>query len=135
MAALAKSGTPSLCTDTPCDANRIGPLLVGEDIGAGDACYVKSDGKWWKSNGAAGQTTAAEVDGYAPTAAKVAQRQTLTCYRNCNFRYGAALTPGARYFLSETVTGGLQTTVATSAQAKAIGFAVDDTRIRLVPTT
>jgi hypothetical protein len=55
--------------------------------------------------------------------------------RNCNFRYGAALTPGARYFLSETVTGGLQTTVATSAQAKAIGFAVDDTRIRLVPTT
>lgn len=134
MAVIAKVGTPSLCTDTPCDANRIGPLPVGENIAAGDPCYIKSDGKWWKSNGAAGQTTAAEVDGWAPTAALVAQRQTLTCYRNVNFRYGSGLTPGASYFLGEAATGTIQAPVATSAQTKPIAFAVDDTRIRVLTT-
>lgn len=123
-----------MCTPTPNDSCRIGPLPVGEDIAAGDACYIKSDGKWWRSNGAAGQTTAAEVDGWAPTAAKVAQRQNLTCYRDVNFRYGSGLTPGASFFLSEATLGALQAPVATSAQAKPIAVAIDDTRIRVRAT-
>lgn len=128
MAAVTKVGTPSLCTDTPCDANRLPPLLVGEDIAAGDACYIKSDGKIWKST-AASANAAAEVHGWAPAAAKVGGRQPLSLYTNVNFNYGSALTPGAYLYLSATTAGGLDTATSTNA-TKPIAFVVDATRIR-----
>lgn len=134
MAVIAKVGTPSLTTVEPCDANKLGPFIAGEDLAAGAPCYIKSDGKVWQSNGAAGQTTAAEVDGWTMQAVKVAQRQPVTIYRNVNIRYGTGLTPGASYFLGEAATGTIQAPVATSAQAKPIAFAIDDQRIRCLST-
>ncbi len=94
MAAVTKVGTPSLCTTTPCDANRLPPLLVGEDIAAGDPCYIKSDGKIWRSFDGGSLGTSAEVHGWAPVAAKVGGKQPLSLYRNVNMTYGSGLTPG-----------------------------------------
>jgi hypothetical protein len=54
MTAIAKSGTPSICTAAPPTNCSLSGLTAGEALGAGDACYIKtSDGKAYKSSGAA----------------------------------------------------------------------------------
>lgn len=128
MAALSKSGTPSLCTTNPGNECRISGLKAGEAIEAGDACYVKSDGKVWKSTGAAANA-AAVVDGFAAIAAPVGESCTL--YTDVNFRYGAGMTPGAPFYLSGTTAGGLDT-VASTGGTLPVAFAVDATRIHVM---
>jgi hypothetical protein len=127
MAAVAKVGTPSLTTDTPCDGNKLPPLFVGEDIGAGDPCCIKSDGKVWKALGTGTAGTTAEVDGWATLPAKVAQRQTISLYWNINLNYSTGMTPGTFLYLADA--GGVQTT-AGATQTKPIARVVDATRIR-----
>ena len=129
MADIAKSGTPSLATTLPGPENTIGGLLAGEAIAAGDACYVKSDGKIWRATGAAANA-AAVVNGFAAKAADSGAAVTLL--RDVTFHYGASLTPGARYYLSGATAGALADAASTGGTSP-IGFAVDTTRIRLVP--
>ena len=126
MAEIAKSGTPSLSTLTT-QVNSLAGLLAGEAIAAGDACYIKSDGKAWKSTGAAANA-AAEVHGFAAQAASVGEAVTL-CW-DVRFRYGAGLTPGTKLFLSGTVVGGLADAASTGG-TKPIAFVVDATRIHV----
>lgn len=127
MAEITKSGTPSLASLHP-DLNRLPSLVAGEDLGAGDACYISaSDGKVYKSTGAAA-TAPAKVRGYAPQAVKSGGQVSL--YYNVRFNYGAGLTPGANVFLSGTVAGGLADAASTGGVAP-IGFVVDATRIEL----
>lgn len=130
MSAVAKSGTPSLSTPNPADNCRVGPLVAGEAIAAGDACYVKSDGKAWLSTGAAANA-AAKVHGFAVEAVPAGAKVTL--YHDVNLRYGAGLTPGAAYFLSGTTAGGLDTAASTGGTLT-VAFAVDATRVRVVMT-
>ena len=40
MAELTKAGTPSVSTVSPLAANLLGGLRAGEDLAAGDACYI-----------------------------------------------------------------------------------------------
>jgi hypothetical protein len=128
MAEIAKSGTPSLSTLFPDPgSNKLPPLYAGEAIAAGDACYINSAGTVFRSNGTAANA-AAKVDGYAAIACSSGDAITLL-FQVC-FRYGAGLTPGARYFLSGTVLGGLADAASTGGTAP-IGFAVDATRIYL----
>lgn len=128
MAAVAKSGTPSLCSQTPGREHQISGLYAGEAIAAGDACYVKaSDGKVWLSTGAAANA-AAKVRGYAFAAASVGEAVTL--YFGVNFYYGAALTPGTDLFLSGTTPGGLVDAASTGGTAP-IGYVIDATRVHL----
>lgn len=127
MADIAKSGTPSLSTIGPIPgANKLPALAAGEDIAAGDACYVKSDGKIWRSDGSAADALA-KVDGFAPTACPTGE--VISLIFNVTFRYGASLTPGARVFLSAT-TGALADAASTGGTAP-IGFCVDTERIYL----
>jgi hypothetical protein len=78
MAAVAKSGTPSLSTRNPCPGHYVGSnLLTGEAISAGDPCYVKSDGKVWRSIGTTADA-AAKVDGWAAGAAASGEAVTLS---------------------------------------------------------
>jgi hypothetical protein len=128
MADVAKSGTPSLATTVPCPAHQIAGLLAGEAVAAGDACYIKSDGKVWRSTGAAANA-AAQVDGFAAEAA--ASGEAVTLYHDVNFRYGAGLTPGARYYLSGATAGALADAASTGGTG-AIAFAVDATRVRVM---
>lgn len=126
MAAISKSGTPSPSTVNIPAANKITGLLAGEDIAAGDACYIKSDGKVWKSTGTSA-SPAAEVDGFAPVAAKTGEAVTLLF--GVTWRYGAGLTPGKRVYLA--ATAGTLADAASTGGVASIGFVVDATRVYL----
>lgn len=125
MAQIAKSGTPSLASVTT-QVNSLSGLIAGEAIAAGDACYIKSDGKAWLATGTAANA-AAKVYGYACQAASVGEAVTLAY--DVRFRYGAGLTPGAQVFLS--ATAGTLSDVATTGGTAPIGVVVDATRIHL----
>jgi hypothetical protein len=126
MAEIAKSGSPSIATLEPSPgSNKLPTLYAGEAIAAGDACYIKSDGKVWRSTGAAANA-AAKVDGFAAMDCPVGE--AVTIFFNVTMRYGAALTPGARYYLSGTVAGGLADAASVGGTAP-VAFVVDATRI------
>jgi hypothetical protein len=127
MAAIAKTGTPSLASLQPEGGDNLGGLKAGENLGAFDACYIASTGLVMRSTGAAANA-AAKVRGYAPEACNSGEAVTLL--KNVRVRYGAGLTPGADVFLSGTTAGGLDTAASTGGTAP-IGFCVDDTRIHL----
>lgn len=127
MAAIAKSGTPSLSTATPSQEHQITGLLAGEAIAAGDACYIKSDGTVGLATGAAADAKA-RVRGFAAVDAQSGEAVTL--YRGVRFRYGAGLTPGTDVYLSGATAGALADTASTGGTAS-IGFVVDATRIQL----
>lgn len=125
MALIAKSGTPSLSSVVPPQNCVIGSgLKAGEDIEAGDLCYIKSDGKVWRSNGTAANA-AAKVDGIAPIAATAGE--AVSVYRNVEMNYGSGLTPGARLYAGATA-GRIDGATTTGGTAP-IGFVVDATRI------
>ncbi len=129
MADVVKSGTPSPCSRLwPANA-QIPGLLSGEALAAGDACYIKAaDGKVWKSIGTA-INAAAKVDGFAAEAASVGEAVSLLF--DMNFHYGAALTPGARLYVSATAPGGLLGDAATTGGTGQVGVVVDATRIHV----
>lgn len=127
MAEIAKSGNPSLASVLPPQSQTISGLLAGEAIAAGDACYIKSDGKIWRSTGAAANA-AAEVHGFAAQAASV--NAPVTLLFDVNFFYGAGLTPGAKLYLSAATVGGLAD-AATTGGTKPVAFVVDATRIHV----
>ncbi len=127
MAAVAKSGTPSLASVLPPQNCQIAGLLAGEALTAGDACYIKSDGKVWLATGTAANA-AAKVDGWAAEAC--AAGEAVTIFYDVTFRYGSGLTPGARYYLSGTA--GAIDTAATTGGTAPVAFAVDATRIRVM---
>jgi hypothetical protein len=88
---------------------------------------VTSTGLVLLATGAAANA-AALVDGFAALPAKIGEAVTLL--DGVDWHYGAALTPGARYYLSGTTPGGLDT-VASTGGTIAIGKAISTTRIRL----
>ncbi len=125
MAAVTKSGKPSLSTMTPCAAHQISGRPAGEAIAAGDACYLNANGKVNLATGALANA-AAVVAGFA--AKDYAIGQGVTLYHGVNFGYGTGLTPGVRYFLSGTVPGGLDT-VASTGGTVWIAESQDDSRL------
>jgi hypothetical protein len=130
MAALEKSGTPSLCTVSADAGERIGTFEANEAIAAGDACKLNSSGKVILSTGAAA-TAAAHVLGFAGTEA--AAGEVVTLWANVNFGYGTAagVTPGAPYYLSGTVAGGLVDAASTGG-TKPIAIGLTGGRIRVL---
>jgi hypothetical protein len=125
MADLAKSGTPSLATILPPNSNKL-TLIAGEAIAAGDACYIKSDGKLWRSTGAAA-TAPAVVDGFALSAA--AAGEALTVAHGVRLEYGSGMTPGTPYYLS--ATAGALADAASTGGTVVIARAVDATRLEV----
>jgi hypothetical protein len=126
MAAVTKSGTPSLSTPTPGFEHRLpSGFYAGAAIAAGDACYINADGKIYPSTGAAANA-AAVVDGFAAQA--YATGDPVTLLWGVHFNYGAGLTPGAGYFLSGTTAGGLDT-VASTGGTVVVARAIDATRV------
>lgn len=126
MADIAKSGTPSLASLLIPANNKHTGLYAGEALAAMDACYIKNDGKVYRSTGAAANA-AAVVDGFAGLPAPIGEAVTLIW--DCTVNYGAALTPGAGYFLS--ATAGALADAASTGGTVVVGRAVDATRIYL----
>jgi hypothetical protein len=127
MATLAKSGTPSLATYLPPASCQTAGLLAGEALAAGDACYIKSDGKIWRSNGTSANA-AAKVDGFAAEACAVGEAVTL--FYGVTFRYGAGMTPGARFYAS--ATAGQLDDAATTGGTAPVAYAIDATRLAVL---
>jgi hypothetical protein len=116
VAEIGKFVTPSLATKLPCDAHRTHNLFPGEDLAAGDACYISATGVR-RSTGAAA-APAAKVDGFVMIDYKVAGNQPVTLYHGVEMAYGAAtLVPGTRLFVSGTVVGGLADAASTGGTA------------------
>lgn len=128
MALLAKSGTPSLSTALPGPNTQVGSgLKAGEAIAAGDACYIKAaDSLVWRSNGTAA-TEPSKCHGFAAKAA--AAGEAVTLYADVDMHYGAALTPGASYYVG--ATAGRLDTAATVGGLLPVAHAIDATRIRV----
>lgn len=124
MSTLTKVGTPSPSTQLIPAANKLTGLVAGEAIAAGDACYIKSDGKIWKSNGTSANA-AAQVDGFAAEAASVGEAVTLLW--DVNIRYGSGMTPGTKYYLG--TTAGTLEDAATTGGTAWIAKAIDATRL------
>jgi len=126
MAAVAKSGTPSLSSVVPPQNCVIGSgLKAGAAIAAGDLVYIAAAGTVLLSNGTSADA-AAKCDGIAVKAAP--SGEAVDVYRGVEMRYGAGLTPGARLFVSAATPGGLSD-VATTGGTAPVGFVVDATRI------
>jgi hypothetical protein len=115
VAEIPKFVTPSLATKLPCDAHRTHNLFPGEDLAAGDACYISATGVRRSTGAGALGTPAAKVDGFVMMDYKVAGNQPVTLYHGVDMAYGAAtLVPGTRLFVSGTVVGGLADAASTS---------------------
>jgi hypothetical protein len=131
MAAVAKSGTPSLSTRNPCPGHYVGSnLLAGAALSAGDPCYIGSTGTVLRSIGTTANA-AAKVDGWAAGAA--ASGEAVTLLTDVEFHWGAALTPGGRLYLS--LTAGTLDTAASAGGTAPIAKAIDTTRIRVWAST
>jgi hypothetical protein len=127
MAAVAKSGTPSLASLLPPATNKISGLICGEDIAPGDFVYVSSAGLIMRANGTAANA-AARVRGVALFYGRIAQNDPVTILHGVVIQYGAGLTPGADYYLSAATPGALSD-VATTGGLVPVAYAVDATRI------
>lgn len=125
MALIAKSGTPSLSSVLPPQNTVIGSgLKAGEDIAAGDVCYIASNGRVMRSNGTEAGA-AAKARGIA--AREAASGEAVTLFRNVEFRYGSGLTPGADLYVGATA-GRLDSAPTTGGLAP-VAFVIDSTRI------
>jgi hypothetical protein len=113
----------SLATVQPGAEHTVNGLLAGEAIEAGDPCYVKNDGKIWRSTGAAANA-AAVVDGFAAENAAVGT--ALTLYHGVVFNYATGMTPGTPYYLAATT--GLDSATSTGGTV-VIARAIDATRL------
>jgi hypothetical protein len=133
MAIVAKSGTPSITTLTPCPAHHL-PLIAGEAIAAGDACYIKaSDGKAYRCDGTTLNAAAAKCDGFAAMAAAI--NKPVTLYRDVVFAYGASLVPGAKYYVAASPNQGQLDTSPTTGGTAHVATAVNDKEILVTAST
>lgn len=131
MAEITKSGVPSLCTIEANGGERIaGDIFAGEALGACDACYINpADGLVYRSNGAAAAgSDSAQVHGWTARPAKAGD--AISLYMGVNFRYGSALTPGKRLYLSDQTRGGLADAPSTGG-AGPVAFVIDAVRVRV----
>ena len=124
MALLAKSGTPSLASRTPGAENRINGIKAGEDIAAGDACYIKSDGYAWRCDGTAADAKA-KFRGMAAGAAQAGE--AITLWHDVVFHYGSGMTPGQSFYVA--ATAGRLDSAATTGGTVEVAYAIDATRI------
>ncbi len=118
MAAIAKSGTPSLATRTPPQNEHIPGLRAGEAIAAGDLLTIRSTGLVHRS------VTTNRVHGVATVQA--ASGEAVSVYRNVRLGYGAGLAPGTLVRLSATVPGGLDD----AGTEQIVGVTTDAERIQ-----
>jgi hypothetical protein len=129
MALLTKHASASVDASTTMFAEQLSGLVAGEDIAILDACYVKSDGKVWRSNGTA-DNAAAKFDGIAAQAASAGQGVTLFG-RGTRARYSnGGLTPAALYYVA--ATAGRLDTAATTGGLVPIAKAISANDIRIV---
>lgn len=131
MAAVAKSGTPSIATTLPPPNCFLSGQTAGAALAAFDACYIDSSGLVQKSDGTSANA-AAKVRGYAAQAYASGDTD-VTLVWDVRVRYGSGMTPGTNLYLA-TTAGTLADTATTGGTAP-IGYVVDATRVELWRST
>jgi hypothetical protein len=118
MALVTKSSVVKVDASSAQFAPQIsGDVFAGEDLAAGDACYIKqSDGLVYRSNGTAA-TEPASFDGMTPKA--YLSGAAVTLYGpGTKFEYATGMTPGIRLYLG--ATAGRLDTGATTGDATGV---------------
>lgn len=129
MAEITRSTTASPDASTSMYARNTSGLVAAVDIAVGQACYITSAGLVALSTGAAANVAAA-FRGLAARPAKAGQPVTLLG-AGSRWKYGSALTPGASYYVSGTVPGGLADAASTGGTS-VVAYAIDTTDIMVV---
>jgi hypothetical protein len=129
MPEIDKIGTPAVVSPPPLAANSVGGARAGENIRAGDACYVGADGRIYRSIGAR-PDHAADVRGFA--ASDAAEHQPLTLVFDIAVRYGEQLRQGAALYLSGRRPGGLAYTPSPGG-TRPIAVVLDTRRVHFLP--
>lgn len=133
MATLVKRGSPdpSPDTNTQMYAGQITGKICGEDIAAGDACYIKAaDGKIYRSNGTSANE-AATFFGFASAARKAGMTLTLwSAPMRIGYAASGGLTIGAKYYIS--ATPGALDTAPTTGGTTPVARAISDTDIQVI---
>ena len=125
MTEIAKVGSPAVVSVLMLGGNRIDDVPAGEDIAAGDACYIGRDGMVHRSIGAV-VGEAADVRGFAAAGARCGEAITLVF--DVTMRYGEDLPRGASLYLSATAPGGLADAPSAGATQQ-VAYVVDATHI------
>jgi hypothetical protein len=127
MAAITKSANFAVSVaqlNLPQVNKHCGNLYAGMALDGGDATYIHTDGKVYKSLDTGASTLCARVHGFV--ARKCGANEVVTLIHGCEVAYSDAsgMTPGALLYLSGSVAGGLDT-AATNSHAP-VGHAVND---------
>ncbi len=125
MVEIVRVGVPAVLSPLVLAGNRISGPPAGEDIVAGDACYLTGDGRAYRSIGAA-PDEAADVRGFA--AASVRRGEAVTLVFDVILRYGEDLPCDGALYLSGTIPGGLADAPSPGGEWP-VAFVVDATSI------
>src|SRR5712691_3576138 len=128
MAEIAKVGTPTVVSRLILAHNRIEGSRAGEDVAAGDACYINDSGEVCRATGASAGG-AAEVRGFA--AAGAACGAAITLVFDVTMSYGEDMPSTDGLYLSAIVPGGLADCPSPGGN-RPVAFRVDATRIHVL---
>jgi len=105
---------------------------AGEALVAGNICYLKSDGKYWKANASAEATASGRL---LMAMATIAANATGKFYAYGGYRTTTGLTTGSIYYLS-TTAGGITTTApaTTGNVVRVVGYASSTTKFNFEPS-
>lgn len=108
-----------------------GTFTAGENLVAGNICYLKSDGKFWKAKGDAEATTKGRL--LIALASISANATGLFLVRG--YYTDSGLTAGGTYFISTSTAGAKATTAPSSGNfARVVGWAMSTTSFYFDPS-
>lgn len=108
-----------------------GTFTAGENLVAGNICYLKSDGKFWKAKGDAEATTKGRL--LIALASISANATGLFLIRG--YYTDSGLTAGGTYFISTSTAGAKATTAPSSGNfARVVGWAMSTTSFYFDPS-
>lgn len=106
-------------------------FTAGENLVAGNVCYLKSDGKFWKAKGDAEATTKGRL--LIALASISANATGLFLIRG--YYTDSGLTAGGTYFISTSTAGAKATTAPSSGNfARVVGWAMSTTSFYFDPS-
>jgi len=118
-------------TNTGDSANVTKTLTAGENLVAGNVCYLKADGKMWKAKGDAEVTTKGKI---AMALASITANTTGSFLVDGDYTT-SGLTAGATYFISTSTAGAVTSTTPTTGNfIRIIGVAISTTVLNFNPS-
>jgi len=129
-----KTDSSVIINPTPNNTTASGTLInatAGENLSAGDICYLKSDGKYWKANATSSSTMPACVMATQAISANTTGKFLIQGYwKNTSL----SLTIGGLIYMS-TTSGGITQTApnATGNQIQVLGYATASDTIYFNP--